>query len=81
MIRALAVVVLIASCGNKRVVTIKSENPDVAIDVLTDTDGIQPGEPSGAIRVRVEHAGAIVPVIIIPIPVPYAKSTALAEKP
>lgn len=75
--KAVVIMAMLVACGSKRTVVIKSDEPKLSIEVLTEDDA-HPGE----VRVAVT-AHAIVPLLVVPVPVPYeraAKST-LAEKP
>jgi len=66
VIRVVLLAVLVAC--DQRSVTIKSEDPKISVDVQTRGD-------RGAAEVRVViSAHAIVPLLIVPMPVPYERS-------
>lgn len=70
-----ALALLVASC-DRRTVTITAGDPAVKIYVDTNDD-----TNAAEVKVSLERPAAIVPVIFIPLPAPYATRPILAEKP
>lgn len=77
MIRLGLLIVFVVGCGNSRSVDIKGDNLDIRVRTKDGNPSNAPGEIS-----IIVNAKAIVPVIFIPMPAPYAKACATtAEKP
>lgn len=69
--RLLVILAMLSACGNKRTVVIKSDDPKLSIEVNTEVS--EHGEEPGEVRVVVS-AHAIVPLLIVPMPVPYERA-------
>lgn len=73
MIRV-AIVLALVGCES-RSVSIKADNIEVAVDT---SDRLNHGTAEVSVIV---NARPLVPLVLVPVPVPYARACALAEKP
>lgn len=74
--RALVALALMASC-DRRTVSITTAEPALEIRVQTEDD-----TNAKDVSVHVTTIGrGVVPLLIIPVPVPFARGACLAEKP
>jgi hypothetical protein len=73
---ALVLVLALSACPDRRSVSIFTNDPNIRVDV--DTQG---GDHSAEVKVSFDRSRGIVPLLIVPVPVPYARGAALAEKP